>query len=912
MKNLRTSPPSIRTSALSIALGLLVLLGSEPAAADVRTEARAAFREGMRLIEAGQLESGIRSLERAFDILPHPNVLYNIGRAYAEAGHYEEGLEYYEMYLESDPPDREEAQAFVVALRDRIAAQREAAIAAAAEPEAPAEPEPPAEPEVPSVSSEEILAIEESADQITALAEATQSDALRERAQRLRLLAQNLRERGAAAEAAAQAAAAQAAAGAETGAGGGAETGTGSGAETGAGSGPEIGAGTPGLDEGLALGEQRGGDIYEETVVSASRMAESPLDAPNSTTIVTAQDIRLSGITHIGELLRRAGGLEVMSLSPADTAVAIRGLNQRQPNKVLVLINGRSQRMDFLGSPFWAALPITVEDIERIEIIRGPASAIYGADAFSGIVNIITREPGDGTSFVTLSAGNDQTIRAAAAVRGRSDRLSYRVSGGYEQANQFALETDTDRQDLDLVSQTPQLGLDRRYVSADTRYSFGEGNAVRAGIGLNQGNYAVYAISRLRQLHLEGSTFVQAYAGVETNSGLSFRTFWNHLAMTFETNEVPVGAFTYPGILDQNVIDMELSFARTFRLVVDHSFSSGLNYRFKTVDFSWMDDSHTEHHFGGYVQDILKLHDRLRLALSLRADQHPLLEGLRFSPRGSLVYRFVDGQSARFTAGTAFRSPSFVESYLFIPNRTPIRGATAFGVGSQTLDPERMVSLEIGYSNQATDFFALEANLYYNLVDDLILLSEVDTFSLGDFADGAGHARYRDDLQAFPIGDLVFANDRTQFRQLGGELGLRIFPLTGLDLYANYSLHDTSPLGQGTLDQARLDEQRTSRHKINVGVQYRSSFGLDLSADFHWVSSQLWAMQVTDVETGVRFDSFALPSYSLLNARVGYRLFDDQVELGIVGSNLLFQARRQHPYAQPVATRIMGTGTLRF
>ena len=78
----------------------------EMAYADVRTDARRAFRRGMQLIQEGKVDEGIASLQVAYDTLPHPNVLYNIGRAYADAGRYDESVEYFERYLESDPPDR--------------------------------------------------------------------------------------------------------------------------------------------------------------------------------------------------------------------------------------------------------------------------------------------------------------------------------------------------------------------------------------------------------------------------------------------------------------------------------------------------------------------------------------------------------------------------------------------------------------------------------------------------------------------------------------------------------------------------------------------------------------------------------------------------------------------------------------
>src|SRR5204863_9289616 len=118
--------------------------------------------------------------------------------------------------------------------------------------------------------------------------------------------------------------------------------------------------------------------------------------ASNSTSIITEQDIRLSGITKIPELLRRLAGVDIMETTGNQTEVTMRGFNQVLSNKNLVLVNGRTVAIDLLGTTFWAMLPIGVEDIDRIEVVRGPGSALYGADAFNGVINIITKAPGEG------------------------------------------------------------------------------------------------------------------------------------------------------------------------------------------------------------------------------------------------------------------------------------------------------------------------------------------------------------------------------------------------------------------------------------------------------------------------------------------------------------------------------------
>ena len=270
-----TSPhPAPRRSGLRAALllGLLTaLLLASPARADVRTEARRHFRAGMALVQEGQVDAGVAELQVAYDILPHPNVLYNIGRAYAEAGRYEEALEYFEQYVESDPPDREEVRQFIVAIEARIA-EAAGTTAVATGTGHPSETDPEPGPTVATASEEDIVALEDTATQIETLGITANDPSLIARAERLRAMAQELREGGAGSSEAGTT---------ETGT---TETGT---TETGT---TETGTTEPGTggerDIAIAAGGQ---DLYDESVVSSTGAAQNPLDAPNAITIITAE-----------------------------------------------------------------------------------------------------------------------------------------------------------------------------------------------------------------------------------------------------------------------------------------------------------------------------------------------------------------------------------------------------------------------------------------------------------------------------------------------------------------------------------------------------------------------------------------------------------------------------------------------
>lgn len=880
-------------------LALAAALVATPVAADERTEARRHFQDGMRLLEEGDVDGGVAELQLAYEILPHRNVLYNIARAYLDGGRRQEAVPYLERYLATDPPDRSEVEGLLEALRAEAEAERRPA-------PVDAPPEAVAEDEATLVTDEEIQALEEAADQIGALARTAESETLARRADRLRELAAALRRRRANVDGASAPAAVAAVA-----PGGPGPTLVD----------PEASAASASAGAALGFAGEDTGEAYEEQIVSASRTAQRPLDAPNSTGVVTNQDIRLSGLIQPGETLRRVAGVEVMTQSPGDVQVSIRGLNQRLSNRAVVLVDGRSIYLDFLGATLWSFLPVPNEQIERIEVIRGPASALYGADAFTGIINILTRPIGEGGSWISGTVGNGETYRVSAGSSARVDRVRFRLSGGFERTDQFARIVGPDRVDIFPFANSPDKAYDRLFFGGDAQIRLDGGYTLTGGVGINRGDRTIQGVSRLREIFLEDATFAQTYLAFQTPVGLSSRVFWNRFETDYgNSDQIPGGIeiAQRSRVSRSDVFDAELVYGNSFAIgTVENAVIGGFSYRFKEVDWNWIADPvtgdpvRTQHHFGGFLQDTLRIDEVVQVVASVRLDVHPLLSSPQVSPRGSILVHPTQRQTIRLTGGTAFRGPTFTESYASVPNTTPLRGVTAYGVGDQTLDPERIVSVELGYMLQESDRFSLEVNGYYNLVFDQILLSENQVFRLADQQTNP-RAGYQPELGAVPLGQLVFANESQTFRQLGGELVLRVYPVDGVDLYANYAIHETTPQTDQPFGGRELD-QRTSTHKVNVGAQYRSTFGLDLSADFSWVSSQRWVEQVLDTESGgTAFVPFDLPAYAVLNARVGYRLLDDNLELAVVGTNLVDDGHREHPFGQPTELRVMGWVTARI
>lgn len=130
-------------------------------------------------------------------------------------------------------------------------------------------------------------------------------------------------------------------------------------------------------------------------VVSASRQEQKITQTSVPVSIITAEDIHYSGLTNIPEILQFTPGVDMLKISRFRYAVGVRGLHDFISDRTLVLINGRSAESPLFGGSEYYTLPIFMEDIERIEVVRGPGGAALGANAFNGVVNIITKKPED-------------------------------------------------------------------------------------------------------------------------------------------------------------------------------------------------------------------------------------------------------------------------------------------------------------------------------------------------------------------------------------------------------------------------------------------------------------------------------------------------------------------------------------
>jgi iron complex outermembrane recepter protein len=173
--------------------------------------------------------------------------------------------------------------------------------------------------------------------------------------------------------------------------------------------------------------------LMQIKVISAGKKEQPLADTASAVYVITQEEIRRSGVTSVPEALRLAPGVQVARISGNAWAITMRGFNYRYADKLLVLVDGRTVYSPIFGGVFWELLDLVLEDIERIEVIRGPGGTMWGANAMNGVINIITRRAQDTQGGLVTAAAGSQGYGSGTIRYGASSRngLAYRIYGRY-------------------------------------------------------------------------------------------------------------------------------------------------------------------------------------------------------------------------------------------------------------------------------------------------------------------------------------------------------------------------------------------------------------------------------------------------------------------------------------------------
>lgn len=438
------------------------------------------------------------------------------------------------------------------------------------------------------------------------------------------------------------------------------------------------------------------GPVSDTVVVTASRIATTVVDAPATMSVIDSATIASSPSRTYADLLRNLPGVNVIQMSARDVNITPRQATSTLANSQLVLLDGRPVNLDFFGMVLWDYMPNNVGDIKHIEVIRGPASAVWGASAVSGVVNVITKAPRDtpgvevemGGGFLDRGAGSTSDRGAGGSFRSSvtvsriiDDRWSFRASTGYSTSSAFARPIGSIPVIADPREPARSVGGAPYPIDGPGPVGTAFENSgtsqpkfdLRLDQELRNGGRLTYAggvagtqgmiHSAVGPFRVESGS-VMGYAKVNYDrQALSVNAFVNVLNARAPNLLLADPATSRPLRLDfsPKTFDVEM---RDLRAVgTKQVFSYGGNLRRNIFDLTIAPGARNRTEAGGYLEDTV-IFRRALLTAGMRIDKFGNLDHPVYSPRLALTLKPTAEQAIRISFNRAFRSPSVVNNYL--------------------------------------------------------------------------------------------------------------------------------------------------------------------------------------------------------------------------------------------------------
>jgi len=622
----------------------------------------------------------------------------------------------------------------------------------------------------------------------------------------------------------------------------------------------------------------------EETAYAATKREHKTANTPSSITVITADQIATSGATSIPELLRRVPGLHVAMVTRSDVNVSGRGFNDWTFSNTLLLIDGRSAYIDCYNVVLWDLVPVELDDIDRIEIVRDPGSSLWGVNAFDLVINVITKSPdqlAEEGSTVRLRAGNHRTSMGSLVHGGKlSTAWSYKATLGFERWAHFG-NTSTG-----LSRDEREDGVRRGTLSL--RYAPNEDSVLTLAAGVTYGSGDLrYAAEMDRRGSFE-------FAKLNWDlKGFRIQLYYNGYRQDTELifgDSIPIEDDIYGTSLDLSLERSDTLEGGVFDGMI---LTYGLESRRNTIDTEELLQADEQQMlYSGFLQAEQRLVDEVTVTLGCRIDSQPEKSGSNLSPRIGVVYKPWNDHTFWGSCSYAYKSPSSILNFaqLTFDGTTEIAGipfpvASRLNLsGNEDLDPQRKVTYQVGYRN--TSYERLRFNI------DLFLSRRSDLFKPVSTTD----------LSGLPFQVTMNSRFENQGRAAswGGEAGVECLITNRMTGYTNYSLVSIRGDGQGL----------SPRNQANAGLLIDLSGGFKIDAGVNYVEGS-----TLDGEVGQFLESsidMSSDSYFLVNGSLLYEVPASGLAFSLSAFNLTHDEHVEIPMGEEIGTLVTLGVSYRF
>lgn len=636
----------------------------------------------------------------------------------------------------------------------------------------------------------------------------------------------------------------------------------------------------------------------EPVTTSATGKPQRVSETPVSMDIITAEDIRRSGAMDIPQLLSRVAGVDVARSFKSQADVSIRGYNQPMSHRLLTLINGRQVYIDNFGMTMWNGLPIEMSEIKQIEIVRGPNTSLFGFNAASGVINIVTFNPLlDDVKVIDAKAGTQKHYETsgAATVKPLQD-LAIRVSGGGLTSDDYShkyMSHDSSAHD----------SLGRVAFNLDGVYKINDKTDLRFEAGVND--------------HRSDNTIPYYNAAQMTNFAEDYRMQLTHDAGAYGLwtlnayrNDVNTNIQTtkFGGTLAEPSSDNLLHVVQLSNLVspfANHTFRFGLEYRNNELSGGTIgpgDSSFTMNVASANMMWLWQINDRLTWTNSVRTDWWTThLRGgnlltndilnitpdnykrneIEYSFNSGLLYKASPVSSYRFSVARGLHVPSLVE----LARVSTVTGAETYG--NPNLKTEINTTVETGYTRDLPEHkMSLTGNVFYERISNVISPTVHTLTAYGGDGGSSADFTFENTGKSEAVGLEAIVKGKLLDDKINWE--------------ANYSLTLPWDSADGQPDHFLDYGHTTPVHKINLIAGY-SVGAWEFDTDIHYVSgSKEYTTTIGDYTSARR--SARLDDYVTLNGRIGYKPREN-TSIALEGYNLV-----QSHFERPAVAAINGVG----
>jgi len=589
------------------------------------------------------------------------------------------------------------------------------------------------------------------------------------------------------------------------------------------------------------------------SVTSVSKRSEKASEAAAAIFVITQDDIRRSGLTSIPELLRMVPGISVAQASAHQWTITSRGFGGQYSNKLLVLMDGRSVYTPLFSGVFWDAQDTLLEDIERIEVIRGPGATLWGANAVNGVINIITKKAQDTQgNLMALTVGDQEKGLA----RGRTgmkigDNAYFRSYVKYDDRDETRTTSDTRGYDAWNKAQ----GGFRTDIESSDKHSF-----------TLQGDLYTIADSGMLSVPDLGSG-TRSILDREHAKGGNILGRWN---MKMAKDEDATLQMYFDNVQRENFVydDSRNTFDIDFQhsLVPDkrHEVVWGAGYRLVWDDvrgssvFVLTPQKRSDNLFSAFVQDKIALIENEFFITLGSKFEHNDYTGFEYQPSARLSWIINDKQTVWSSVSRAVRTPNRFSDDGSLATLVAAGPSYVGTIGNENLKSEELIAYEAGYRIQATDKLSFDVATFYNDYNHLVL-GQLGSLTQVSFP-GLGNVFY---TPVIPV-------NLNKAKSYGFELSSKWNVTNNFDLTAGYTFFDLK-LDQG--DPLGFEYAgKTPKHQFNLRSNWRMMDNIEWNNSAYFVDS----LNRPTIDQYLRFDTRLAwkPIESLELSIVGQNLFD--------------------------------------